>query len=82
MGKYAAKGSGLDAWMTRKNIYTAVIVVAAIVLAAIVTMGFISIDQINSFIQLVLVLVGILGSLVGLIAAALARANVEPPVDE
>jgi len=79
MGKYAAEGTGVNAWATRKNIYTAVIVVAAVALAVVVTMGFISIDQINSFIQLVLVLVGILGSLVGLVAAALARANVEPP---
>lgn len=79
MGKYEAKGSGLGSADTRKQIYTAAIVIGALVLAVIVTMGLVNIDQINSFITLVVSLVGILGGVIGMITAALARNNVEPP---
>lgn len=81
MGKYEAKGTGLNDARTRKGIYTAAIVFSAVVLAVIVTMGLISIDQVNSFITLVVTLVGILAGVLGLVTAALARNNVEPPAD-
>lgn len=82
MGKYEAKGTGLGSAATRKRIYTAAIVIGALVLAVIVTMGLVNIDQINSFITLVVSLVGILGGVIGMITAALARHNVEPPEQE
>lgn len=78
-GKYEAAGTGLSSYITRKNVYTAVIVVAAIVVAALVTIGFVTMDDIKSFIELTVYLVGVLGGVAGLIAAALARNNVEPP---
>lgn len=81
MGKYEAKGTGLQNAATRKGIYTAIIVVAALVLTVLITMGIINLDQINDFVSLLVVVVGIVGSLVGLIAAALARNNVEPPAE-
>lgn len=81
MGKYEAKGTGLQNAATRKGIYTAIIVVAALVLTVLITMGIINLDQINDFVSLLVVVVGIVGSLVGLIAAALARNNVEPPTE-
>lgn len=81
MGKYEAKGAGLQNAATRKGIYTAIIVVAALVLTVLITMGIINLDQINDFVSLLVVVVGIVGSLVGLIAAALARNNVEPPAE-
>ncbi|GGJ74260.1 hypothetical protein [Glutamicibacter ardleyensis] len=79
MGKYEAQGSGLSDPATRKKLYTAIIVLAALVLTTLVTMGIINLDQINGFVSLLVVVVGIVGSLVGLIAGALARANVDPP---
>jgi len=79
MGKYEAKGTGLSDPATRKKLYTAVVVLAALVLTTLITMGIINLDQINDFVSLLVVVVGIVGSLVGLISAALARANVDPP---
>lgn len=81
MGKYEAKETGLSAWTNRKKIYSAIIVVTALVLTVLITMGIINLDQINDFVSLLVVVVGIVGSLTGLIAAALARNNVEPPTD-
>lgn len=81
MGKYAAQGAGLSDSATRKKIYTGVIVVAALVLTTLITMGIINLDQINDFISLLIVVIGIVGSLVGMVTAALARANVEPPAE-
>lgn len=79
MGKYEAQGTGLSDPATRKKLYTAIIVLAALVLTTLITMGIINLDQINGFVSLLVVVVGIVGSLVGLIAGALARANVDPP---
>lgn len=81
MGKYEAKGAGLSSWTNRKKVYSGIIVVAALVLTVLITMGIINLDQINDFVSLLIVVVGIVGSLVGLIAAALARNNVEPPAE-
>lgn len=81
MGKYAATGTGLSAWPSRKKIYTAAIVLAAIVVAVLITLGLISLDQLNDFIALVITLVGILGGVTGMVIAALARNNVEPPAE-
>ncbi|MGP5383237.1 hypothetical protein ACTXL8_13795 [Glutamicibacter arilaitensis] len=79
MGKYEAQGTGLSDPATRKKFYTAVIVLAALVLTTLITMGIINLDQINDFVSLLVVVVGIVGSLVGLVSAALARSNVDPP---
>ena len=78
-GKYEATGTGLGSWVTRKNIYTAVIVVGAVIVAALITLGIITLDDVQSFITLTVTVVGILGGILGVITAALARSNVEPP---
>lgn len=80
-GKYEAEGTGLHSWATRKNIYTAVIVVAALIIAGLVVGGILTVDDVQSFIDLTVYLVGILAGVVGLVGAALARNNVEPPAD-
>lgn len=82
MGKYAAAGTGLADPRTRKNLYTAAIVVAAIVVATLVTLGIITRDQITEFIALLGWAVGILAGVLGIVTAALARGNVEPPHEE
>jgi len=79
-GKYEATGTGLHNWVTRKNIYTAAIVVGAVVLAGAITFGALTIEDVTSFVDLAVRLVGVLGGIAALVAAALARANVEPPV--
>lgn len=81
MGKYAATGNGLNEWPSRKKIYTGAIVLAAIVVAVLITLGLVSLDQLNEFIALVITLVGILGGVAGMVIAALARNNVEPPTE-
>lgn len=63
----------------RKQVYNIALIVAAVVLAAIVTIGLVSMDQIEEFIQLSVYLVGSLGAISGLVSAALARGNVDPP---
>ncbi|WP_336715311.1 hypothetical protein [Arthrobacter sp. USHLN218] len=78
-GKYEAEGTGLSDWVTRKNIYTAAIVVGAVVLAAAITFGLLTLEDVQSFIDLALRLVSILAGIAVLVTAALARANVEPP---
>lgn len=74
MAQYKVQGS-----QKRKQVYTTVIVVAAVVLAALVTLGIVEADAIESFIELAVYLVGILGGVGGLVAGALARDNVDPP---
>lgn len=79
MGKYAAQGTGLADPDTRKKLYTGVIVVGALIIATLVTLQIITLDQVEDFISLTIAVVGILAGVVGLVTAALARANVEPP---
>lgn len=79
MGKYAAQGTGLADPGTRKKLYTAAIVVGALIIATLVTLQIITLDQVEDFISLTIAVVGILAGVVGLVTAALARANVEPP---
>lgn len=81
-GKYEAQGTGLHDWVTRKNVYTAVIVVAAIVVAVLVTIGIVTVEDVQSFIDLAVYLVGVLGGVAALVSAALARNNVQPPGSE
>lgn len=81
MGKYEAKGTGLNAWTNRKTVYTVVIVVLAVALAGLITFGVITREQITEFVDTLKWLVGILMGVVGLIAATLARNNVEPPAE-
>ena len=78
-GKYEAQGTGLHDWVTRKNVYTAAIVVAAIIVAGLIFAGIINLDQVQSFIDLVVHLVGIFAGVGILVVAALARNNVQPP---
>lgn len=78
-GKYEAEGTGLHDWVTRKNVYTAVIVLGALVAAALITLGIITVDDIKSFIELTVYLVGILGGVAAMIGAAIAKNNVQPP---
>lgn len=66
----------------RKQLYTAVLVVGAAVLAVLVVMGIVTRDQIEEFIDLLVYLVGVLGGVAGLVAATLARKNVDPPVTQ
>ncbi|MFJ5106633.1 MULTISPECIES: hypothetical protein [unclassified Glutamicibacter] len=79
MGKYEAQGTGLSDPASRKKLYTAAIVVAALIVATLVTLRIITLDDVQSFITLTVSVVGILGGVVGLVAASLARANVDPP---
>lgn len=81
MGKYAARGTGLSDPATRKKLYTAMIVFAAVIIAVLVTLGIITRDQITDFIGVLGWAVGIAAGVVGVVTAALARANVEPPND-
>lgn len=81
-GKYEATGTGLGNWVNRKNIYTAAIVVGAVVLAAAITFGALTIEDVTNFVDLAVRLVGVLGGVAALVAAALARQNVAPPTDE
>ena len=78
-GKYEATGTGLHNWVNRKNVYTAAIVVGAVVLAGAITFGALTIEDVTSFVDLAVRLVGVLGGVAALVAAALARQNVEPP---
>lgn len=79
MGKYEAAGTGLSNPTTRKNLYTGAIVLGAVVVAALITLGIISLDDVQGFITLTVTIVGILGGVLGLVTAALAKANVDPP---
>lgn len=79
MGKYAAQGTGLADPAIRKKLYTAIIVLAAVIIAVLVTLGIITRDQITDFIGVLGWAVGIAAGVVGVITAALARANVDPP---
>lgn len=81
-GKYEAEGTGLADWVTRKNLYTAAIVVGALVLAGAITFGALTIEDVQSFIDLAVRLVGVLGGIGVLVTAALARNNVEPPAPD
>lgn len=81
-GKYEAEGAGIHDWMTRDRIYTSAVVVGAVVVAVLVTLGIISLDDVQGFITLTVTIVGILGGVVGMVTAALAKANVAPPNDE
>ncbi|MBB5748521.1 hypothetical protein [Micrococcus sp. TA1] len=78
-GKYEAEGTGIHDWITRDRIYTGVIVVAAGIIAALITLGITTVDDIKGFIDLAVYLVGILAGVAGLVSAALAKANVQPP---
>lgn len=82
MGKYEAAGTGLSNPDTRKNIYTAAIVVGAVIVAALITLGIISLDDVQGFITLTVTIVGILGGVVGMVTAALAKSKVDPPVHD
>lgn len=79
MGKYAARGTGLNDAATRKKLYTAIIVLAGAIIAVLVTLGIITRDQVTDFIAVLGWAVGIAGGVIGIVSAALARANVEPP---
>lgn len=81
MGKYEAKGTGLSAWTNRKTVYTVAIVVIAVALAGLIAFGVITREQITEFVDTLGWLIGILVGVVGLIAATLARNNVEPPTE-
>ena len=63
----------------RKLAYTVGVVIAAIVLATLIVMGFITMQQVEEYTELIIYLVGFLGGLGYLINSALARKNVEPP---
>jgi hypothetical protein len=78
-GKYEAEGTGLHDWVTRKNVYTGVIVLGAVIAAVLITLGIVTIDDIKTFIELTVYLVGILGGVAAMIAAAIAKNNVVPP---
>ena len=81
MGKYEAKGAGLNDPATRKNIYTGIIVALALVVAASVTFGWITRDQVTEFVATLGWAVGILAGVAGIVGAALARNNVDPDDD-
>lgn len=78
MGKYEAKGTGLNDPATRKKIYTAIIVALALAVAACVTFGLITRDQVTEFVATLGWAVGILAGVAGIVGAALARNNVDP----
>lgn len=78
MGKYEAKGAGLNDPATRKKIYTGIIVALALVVAACVTFGWITRDQVTEFVATLGWAVGILAGVAGIVGAALARNNVDP----
>lgn len=78
MGKYEAKGAGLNDPATRKKIYTAIIVALAVAVAACVTFGLITRDQVTEFVATLGWAVGILAGVAGIVGAALARNNVDP----
>lgn len=75
--QYKARGSD-----TRKQVYTLVIAVGAVVLAGLVSMGILTADQIEGFVELSVYLVGVLGGVGALVSGALARNNVDPPADD
>jgi hypothetical protein len=81
-GKYEAEGLGLGDWVTRKNIYTAAIVIGAVTLGGAITFGLLTMEDVETFIDLAVRLVGILAGLAALVTAQLARDNVEPPVHD
>lgn len=78
-GKYEAEGTGIHDWITRDRIYTGVIVVGGAIIAALITLGIISLDDVQGYVTLTVTVIGVLGGVVGMITAALAKANVEPP---
>lgn len=69
-------------WDKRKTAYTLGVVIGAIVLATLIVLGFITLQQVEEYTELVIYLVGFLGGLGYLINSALARKNVEPPAIE
>lgn len=66
----------------RKQVYNIALIVAAVVLATLITIGLVTMEQIEEFIQLSVYLVGSLGAISGLVSAALARGNVDPPKED
>lgn len=79
MGKYEAKGTGLSDSATRKRIYSLALVIFGAIVAAAITFGFITKDQVTEFIALLGWAVAALAGVAGLLQAALAKKNVEPP---
>ena len=79
MGKYEAKGTGLNDPATRKKIYTGIIVALAVIVAGCITAGVFSREQVTEFIGTFGWAVGILAGVLGIVTAALARNNVEDP---
>jgi heme/copper-type cytochrome/quinol oxidase subunit 2 len=77
-GKYEAEGTGIHDWITRDRIYTGVIVIGGAIIAALITLGIISLDDVQGYITLTVTVIGVLGGVVGMITAALAKANVAP----
>lgn len=68
-----------ETYKQRKTTYDAVIIAGAVVIALAITLGWVTLEQIESFIELAIYLVGVLGGLGMIAASALARNNVEPP---
>lgn len=66
----------------RKLNYTIAAVISAIVLATLVTLGITTVAGITGFIELIIVILGILYTGYELITNVIARKNVEPPVNE
>ena len=79
MGKYEAKGTGLSDADKRKKLYSLALVVLAAIVAAAITFGFITREQVTDFVATLGWAVGIVAGVIGMLAAALARNNVEPP---
>lgn len=83
MAKHTIKDEyKVEGYDKRKLTYTIGLVIFAVVLATMITLGFITLASVTSFIELVIILVGILSGIYGLVTNAMARKNVEPPVTD
>lgn len=68
-----------EGYQKRKATYDGIIVAGAALIALAITLGWVTLEQIESFIELAIYLVGVLAGLGMITASALARNNVEPP---
>ena len=79
MGKYQATGTGLNDAATRKRIYALLLIFFGVIVAAAISFGIITKDQVTEFIAVLDRPVAALAGIAGLVQAALAKKNVDPP---
>lgn len=85
MAKHALKKDRtyeVEGYDKRKLNYTIAAVISAIVLATLITLGITTLSGITGFIELVVIIIGVLYAGYEMITNAISRKNVEPPVNE